>query len=41
MIGALIEGMMLYIGYGKKRPAGVGNIEAELMRWCKKLACDQ
>ena len=40
MIGALIEGMMLYVGYGKQRPEGVGNIEAEIMQWCKKIASE-
>ena len=40
MIGALIEGMMLYIGYGKDRPDGVGDIEKEVLRWCKKLAVE-
>ena len=41
MIGALIEGMMLYVGYGKQRPEGSGNIEIEIVRWCKKLAGDE
>ena len=41
MIGALIEGMMMYVGYGKRRPAEIGDIEAEIVHWCKKLANDE
>ena len=37
MIGALIEGMMLYIGYGKKRPSGIGDIEREVINECMEI----
>ncbi len=40
MIAALIEGMMLFIGYGKKRHRGIGNIETELVKLCFRLATD-
>ena len=38
MIAALIEGMMLFVGYGKKRPKNTGNIEKEIVALCTNLA---
>ena len=40
MIVAMIEGMMLFVGYGKERPMGVGAIEDELVSTCVKLVLD-
>lgn len=41
MIAAMFEGMMLFVGYGKPRPPGVGDIEEEVVAACLNLAgCD-
>lgn len=41
MIAALMEGMMLFVGYGKKRPRGIGSIEDEVVSQCLKIAAGQ
>jgi AcrR family transcriptional regulator len=38
MIAALIEGMMLFVGYGKKRPKNTAHIEKEIVALCTNLA---
>lgn len=38
MISALIEGMMLFVGYGKKRPKNTAHIEKEIVALCTNLA---
>ena len=38
MIAALIEGMMLFLGYGKKRPKNTAHIENEIIALCTNLA---
>ena len=38
MISALIEGMMLFVGYGKKRPKNTAHIETEIVALCTNLA---
>jgi AcrR family transcriptional regulator len=38
MVAALIEGMMLFIGAGRSRDAGLDGIEDEIARWVVKLA---
>ena len=38
MISALIEGMMLFVGYGKKRSQNTAHIEKEIVALCTNLA---
>ena len=38
MISALIEGMMLFVGYGKKRSQKTAHIEKEIVALCTNLA---
>jgi AcrR family transcriptional regulator len=40
MIISMIEGLMLMIGYGKKKPWGVGNLEQQTIELAVKLAKD-
>ncbi|WP_339671058.1 TetR/AcrR family transcriptional regulator [Dasania marina] len=41
ILAALIDGMMLFIGYGKQRPKNIGNIEKEVLKLAKKLASSE
>lgn len=41
MIAALVEGMMLFIGYGKRRKEGTENIEDDVIAECTHLATQQ
>ncbi len=40
MIVPLTDCMMLFVGYGKKRPPGSGDIEREVVAHCTRIATD-